>query len=112
MDYVEDPAGVLASDAHRHVLGHMALPSDQYGWPERALRARLIPSVTDPALVTQILNDLFVDDLAERSDGAWRMTQAGYEALTGPIANEPAEGASARAAAQITMARPIAKATP
>jgi hypothetical protein len=108
-DYIKDPAGIFRSDAHRHVLGHMAIPSDDYGWDNKALGARVSSSVQEVDDVKSILDELVQDGLAEQVNGAWRQTDKGFELLTGPIDNEPGPDASPEGPAVVTRATPIPK---
>lgn len=97
-----DPAGVLASDDHRRVLAHLSLPSDDYGWSVPALKARM---AGDPATegVEAVLGDLVVAGDAEEVGGAFRMTEVGFDRLTGPIADEPPPDAKAEGPAMLGL---------
>jgi hypothetical protein len=101
--YAPDPGGQFASDTHRRVLGHLSSPEDDYGWSNSSLVARMIPDVgtdiTDTAEIDDVLNDLEADGHAENQDGIWRMTQSGFDLLTGPIADEPSLGEESAPAA-------------
>lgn len=96
-NYLADPGGRFASDTHRRVLGSLSLPTDNYGWTVLALIQRMAPdvgtSITTPDEMQSILQDLEADGHAEKLNTVigevWRMTQAGYDSITGPIANEP-----------------------
>jgi hypothetical protein len=97
-----DPAQIFPTDAHRHVVGHLSLPTDDYGWTAQGLLFRLAP---DPATwfttveqVEDFLLDLEKSGDAERVAGGWRMTDRGYERLTGPIKYEPSAGEPTRPA--------------
>lgn len=120
--FAPDPGAVFASDVHRRVLGHLALPSDDFGWTAVALVARLQPDagVPFPAggrvfdfdaeadRLTAVLTDLADGGYArEYASGAWRMTKAGLEALTGPNGNEPAPDAEPEGPALVTGPTPI-----
>lgn len=75
------------------------------GWPVLALLHRLaedhatpIPPITDSGVPDYVaglaelgatLADLKKDKLALKDGDAWGLTDAGFEKLTGPIANEP-----------------------
>lgn len=101
-----DPAGVFDSDTHRRVLGHLSTPDADYGWEVEPLLARLAadpytpfpenPESLDISAEVEALT-VVLDDLAgkgharEYKGGIWRMTQAGFDALTGPSANGPGE---------------------
>lgn len=114
MNYLADPGGRFPSDVHRRVLGHLPTPQDQYGWTVPALHNRMVPDVgTDlqsPDEVAGILDELAKDGHAEKltvnmangdSREVWRMTQDGFDLLTGPIANEPPPGAEVQGPAMI-----------
>lgn len=85
-----DPGGRFASDDHRRVLGHLAVPGDDMAWDAQGLYLRMVPDVGSdlaPAAVAAILHDLQVDGLAVcRDDGTWQMTDEGFGRLTGPNA--------------------------
>ena len=109
MNYLADPGGRFDSDVHRRVLGHLSTPTDNYGWSVPALVARMVPDVgTDiqgAEEMSTILGELEQDGHAERLQAGgqevWRMTQQGFDVLTGSIANEPPEGALASGPAVI-----------
>lgn len=101
-----DPGGVFASDVHRRVLAHLTTPDADSGWQPLPLVLRLagdfdtpIPPLDDKGLadldvgqakVEEILGELKAEGFVKRHKGdVWQMTPKGYEALTGPIANEP-----------------------
>lgn len=112
-DFAPDPGGIFASDAHRHVLGHLPTPDAEYGWSNEALALRLHPSLSPiGGEFLPVLQNLRDEGHAEEPVvGAWRMTKQGFDALTGPIANEPPPGASVLGSAAVTSATPIPKAT-
>lgn len=81
-----DPGGIFDSDAHRRVLAHLPLPSED--------RTKVIPfigrvaedvytDITEVELVS-ILGDLDTDEYASQDESGWKMTQEGLNALTGP----------------------------
>lgn len=107
-EYSKDPAGIFKSDAHRHVLGHMSTPDDDYGWDINALTARSRASV-QPEDIQAIAEELQADGLAEQVNGAYRLTAKGLELLTGPISDEPGPDATPEGPAMITRATPIPK---
>ena len=101
-----DPAGIFDSDVHRRVLGHLSTPDSEVGWTVPALLYRLAPDQHTPmppvdeygfadgaagvAELNEILADLKSAGYAKRHAGdVWQMSQKGFDALTGPIANEP-----------------------
>lgn len=110
-DFAPDPGGIFASDAHRHVLGHLPTPDAEYGWSNEVLALRLAPSLSPiGGEFLQILDDLRdKGHVEEPVAGVWRMTERGYGALTGPIANEPPPGAAILASASVGNATPIPK---
>lgn len=112
-DFAPDPGGIFASDAHRHVLGHLPTPDSEYGWSNEVLALRLHPSLSVyGGEFLPILADLEAAGFVEEPvPSAWRMTQKGYEAITGPIANEPPPGAAAVGPSFVGNATPIPKTT-
>jgi hypothetical protein len=97
---VPDPAGIFASDDHRRVLGHLSHPDDEYGWTVDALLFRMEEKLD----FARILGGLESDGHAACYDGSWRMTQAGFDALTGPIANEPPDPGAAMIETHVSRA--------
>lgn len=105
-DHRPDPGGIFASDTHRRVLAHLSTPDAKVGWSLPALVIRLAPDADTPIpprdeygfanigagveALEPILADLKAEGFARRHAGdVWQMTKKGFEALTGPIANEP-----------------------
>lgn len=105
-DMKPDPGSIFASDIHRRVLAHLTPPDADFGWQPLPLVLRLsgdfdtpIPPLDDKGLpdldagkdrLEEILSELAGDDLAICHEGdVWQMTQKGFDALTGPIADEP-----------------------
>lgn len=89
--YRSDPAGVFASDVHRRVLGALPGP-DAAPIDVDALLVRLDADQNTPVDaggLGAVLDELSAAGLLSRDGGALRMTAAGLEKLTGPIANEP-----------------------
>lgn len=104
--YPADPGGVFASDVHRRVAAHLHADDEGMGWTPGVLLYRLaedhatpLPPLTPwgapdyqagmPAML-EVLAELESDGLVEEHDGGvWTLTEEGFEALTGPIANEP-----------------------
>jgi len=101
-----DPAGIFDSDVHRRVLAHLSTPDSEVGWTVPALLYRIAPDQHTPmppvdeygfadgaagvGELTKILTELKSDGYAKRHAGdVWQMSQKGFDALTGPIANEP-----------------------
>lgn len=101
-----DPGGVFASDIHRRVLAHLTTPDQDIGWAPLALVLRVnadphlpFPPVDGRGLadldggvkqITEVLGELKAKGFAVKHKGnVWQMTQKGFDALTGPIANEP-----------------------
>jgi hypothetical protein len=113
MAYAADPGGIFASDAHRRILGHLATPDATYGWEVTPLLARVGPDPHTPfdqgdeSGISTVLNDLASEGYAKcHEGGVWVMTQAGFDALAGPIANEPGPGAAPSAPAPLGPLRP------
>lgn len=113
-----DPAGIFASDLHRRVLAHLSTPDDDVGWTPVSLLVRIAPDGWTPIpptdeyglgdnaagveRLTEILGELKSDGYARRHAGdVWQMTDKGYEALTGSIANEPPPGAEVEGPAEV-----------
>lgn len=106
-DYRPDPGGNFTSDAHRVVLGHLPLPTDEYGYTAEALHYRIDPTVFGGhEEVDAILAELVADDHVESINGVYRMTQAGYTELTGANANEPHPDDEVVGPAMIASGRP------
>lgn len=99
--YAADPGGYFDSDAHRHVLGHLSLPTDDYGWSIDGLALRVSPAMNNRNDLVEVFGELIRDGLA---DSHGRMTQKGFDALHEPVVDEGSEGP-----AVITMAVPIVK---
>ena len=102
---VADPAGVFPSDAHRRVLAHLPVPGDDPTAVD-ALLARMATDGQTDFAEAEDLRDV-LEELANAGDATgtkagWRMSKAGFEKLTGPIANEPPplEGAALEEAEQ------------
>jgi hypothetical protein len=85
MTYLADPGGVFASDTHRRTLGH--LTADPMTVED--LFHRMRPDVgTDHADTTEVeavLADLEADGYVEQTDGGWRMTAMGLDALNAEV---------------------------
>lgn len=97
--YAPDPGGVFASDTHRRVLGHLSQsdPIDLHPLGHR------ISADPDHGLSTveeleEVLTSLKADGFASQSKDGWKMTQKGFDAITGPNANEPTPGGPAEPA--------------
>lgn len=101
-----DPGGIFATDTHRRVLAHLTTPDQEIGWQPLALLLRVNPDPNTPFPplddrgvadldagldgLKEILGELEAEGYAVQHEGeVWQMTQAGFDALTGPIANEP-----------------------
>lgn len=112
MNYPVDKAERFSSDTHRRVLGHLSLPEDTYGWSVPALVNRMVPDVasniTSLEEMVAVLEELESDGHAQRiatdTGDVWRMTQDGFDVLTGPIKNEPPPGAAVQGPAIIGSA--------
>jgi hypothetical protein len=115
-----DPGGIFASDVHRRVLAHLTTPDAETGWQPLPLVLRLsgdfdtpIPPVDANGIadlpagqsqVEEILAELKAEGFAVRHKGdVWQMTQKGFGALTGPIANEPDPDAPVEGPAAIAV---------
>ena len=108
LGYRPDPAGVFPSDAHRHVLGHLSLPDEPIGFTAQAVHERLgVLDSEDHASL--LLEELEADGDAEQASGVWRMTEQGFEKLTGPIADEPPEGSDPAGAVVVVTGPPRLK---
>lgn len=84
-----DPGGVFQSDVHRRVLAHMPEPGEDES-NMSLLKDRLDSDIwfTYPEAevdLARVVADLIDEGFA---DGII-MTQEGYDALTGPVVNEP-----------------------
>lgn len=104
MSFSPDPGGNFASDAHRRVLANLPLPARSHFDTGEAIEAeeptdfvalldRVDPDVHTPVDATdlaEILRDLEADGHAAQSEDGWVMTSAGFEVVTGPIAEEVA----------------------
>lgn len=94
MSLKADPGGRFDSDLHRRVAGHLSTPEDNFGYTSVALFHRMeddtASSFTAVDEVTEVLDELmqvgFVD---EPQGGVFRLTDAGLQTLSGPIADEP-----------------------
>lgn len=122
-DLAPDPGAVFASDLHRRVLAHLSTPSEDIGWEPIALVARIAPDVNTPIPaapglsidfeaeadgLVEILEDLKADGYARRHrNGAWQMTDKGFEAITGPNGNEPPPDAPVEGPAKILGPTPL-----
>lgn len=88
-----DPAGVFDTDTHRRALAYLPLPDGDPIPTEEAAVPLAQDENTPVAYVdeaAEILKALEAEGYAERSEeGRWKMTQEGFDALTGPIPNEP-----------------------
>lgn len=105
MSYRADPGGIFASDTHRRVLAHLPVPGDgpmvvnstEMLRPRELRRVSLAHRISSDAHhglqhvdeLAEVLADLEADGHAEQSKDGWKMTRAGFDALTGPIAEEP-----------------------
>lgn len=123
MNYPADQGGHFESDVHRRVLGHLSTPTDGYGWSAAALFERMgvdegtrarqdedgkaAPLLNSVDELNDVLDDLRVKEYAESitvGDGSvWRMTQEGYDLLTGGIADEPGPLAAGQKAQPATI---------
>lgn len=98
-DQTPDPGGIFATDLQRRTIAHLPLPDDE-PVDLLALALRLDPDAHTPIFAAEgdaALESLraTLGELVEGGDVAlidtdtYRMTAAGFEKLTGPIANEP-----------------------
>lgn len=110
MNFLADPGGRFSSDTHRRVLAHLSYPDDNYAWSAMTLIGRMLPDaatqITSEADMVQVLQDLVKDGHAQKltapnGQGVWKMTQSGFDTLTGGIANEPPPGAAVQGPALI-----------
>lgn len=95
MAYAPDPGGRFASNVHRRVTASLTTPDEDVAFAPDRLFVRMIDDRgTDFANqdeLVAVLGDLEEDGLVEQPEhGLYRMTHAGFELLTGPIADEPA----------------------
>lgn len=91
MAYLADPAGLFDSDTHRRVLGSLPLPSeDPITVTGLFVRISSDPhtSVGDVTELTTVLEDLKSSGYVEQAGGDWKQNEAGFDLLTGPIAND------------------------
>lgn len=92
MAHPADPGGVFASDTHRRVLAALSHP--EFTWGEDALLERV--AVNENTLIdadeadelASVLADLEADGDAKKTKDGWRMTKAGRDKLSAPIAEE------------------------
>lgn len=96
MTYLPDPGQVFASDVHRRVLAHLAVPGAEDNEPLEVspLIQRLNPDGANPFFteadakdLEEVLKDLEADGYAS-GKGGWHMTKKGFEAITGPVGGE------------------------
>jgi hypothetical protein len=96
-----DPGGIFASDNHRRVLAHIPTPDAGYGVEFEPLLARLGAdehTTIDFDDVQGILGDLEADgDVKSYKGDVYRQTQKGFDALTGPNAEESPESPNGEA---------------
>lgn len=91
MSYPADPGGIFASDVHRRVMANLPNP-DQDPLPaadvlsERIALDEYLPIGFDE--LESVLQDLEADGNAKQTNAGWRNTKKGFEALTGPIAED------------------------
>lgn len=91
MSYPADPGGIFASDAHRRVQAALPNPNDEPLSAEDVLSQRV---ALDDHLdigsdeLEEVLSDLEADGHAENTKDGWKNTSAGFDALTGPIAED------------------------
>ena len=125
MSFLADPGGIFASDVHRRVLASISTPEAEVGWTIPALLARLnedpfTPIPTQPDLdiaaeetaISTVLKELKTDGFVEEfAGGIFRMSVAGFEALTGPIANQPGPSVEITGPADLGSMHTPAKAT-
>lgn len=96
MAYKADQGGRFHSDAHRRVLGHLALPDDGFGYTPNALFHRMADDVgtnfADGDEIREIILDLVNEGgyAEEPEEGVFRMTTHGLETLQMGIVDEPA----------------------
>lgn len=83
----DDPGGVFASDAHRRVLAHLPIPSqdpmDSETFLSRVASDDGYEYVADE--VQDVLLDLEADGHASELKDGWRQTKKGLEALQAPV---------------------------
>lgn len=94
MTHKADPGGCFRSDLHRRVAGHLSTPYDEFGYTPEALFHRMQDdhgsSLEDPVEISEVLDDLVQFGLTdEPQDGVFRLSQRGFDTLTGSIADEP-----------------------
>jgi hypothetical protein len=91
MTYPADPGGNFASDAHRRVMANVPNP-DEAGLPIEAIQRRIDLGDDyldlEPSELEEVLKDLEADGDVEEVNTGWRNTDLGFEALTGPIAED------------------------
>lgn len=84
----DDPGGVFASDAHRRVLAHLPIPSEDPMDNETFLSRVATDDGYEYAgqdEVEDVLADLEADGHAKQLNDGWRQTKKGLEALQAPV---------------------------
>jgi hypothetical protein len=88
------------------VLGHLPVPDDDHMQlnstemlrPRQLRKVSLAHRISDDPHhglesvdeLAEVLDDLEADGYVSKSKDGWKMTKKGFDALTGPIAEEPA----------------------
>lgn len=91
-NYLADKGGIFDSDTHRRTLGHMPEPDSEPIKVDDLLQRMYDDKqtdFTDTGELTTVCDELVDDGYAAREDGGFIQAESGYEALTGPIADEP-----------------------
>lgn len=91
-DYLPDKGGIFDSDTHRRTLGHMSEPEGEAISVEELLERMYDDQqtdFTDVGELTTVCDELVSSGFASREGDGFIQAQAGFEALTGPIADEP-----------------------
>ena len=96
MSYAPDPGGVFASDAHRRVMAHLPNPDQDPVIVYDLVANRINPDphtlghFSSAHEVLDVLLELEGDGHAKKLKDGWRNTKSGFDALTGPPAeNRP-----------------------
>jgi hypothetical protein len=90
-----DPGGIFASDTHRRVLAALSHPD--MTWDEDELLERVggnqwtLIDADEPEALSEILSDLEADGDAKKNKDGWKMTKAGLDKLTAPVASDEEE---------------------
>lgn len=90
MAYQADPGGNFASDVHRRVAAAVPNPDEEHASADEVVARVELDEHVDVSGegVLEVLEDLEADGDVSHAASGWKLTKAGFSALTGRIASD------------------------